>query len=48
MVGGIRVKIRDAATQLDLAGLDAGMCSQGRLVQQLQLFHGLTMRLAIR
>jgi hypothetical protein len=25
MVGGIKVKIRDGATQLDLAGLDVGM-----------------------
>jgi hypothetical protein len=33
-VGGITVKIRDAATQLDLAGLYAGMCSQGRLVKR--------------
>ena len=48
MVGGIRNKIRDAATQLDLAGLNAGMLSQGRLVEQPRLFHGLSLRLAIR
>ena len=50
MVGGgaSGVKIRDAATQFDLAGLDAGMQSQGRLVEQLRLFYGLNLYRAIK